>query len=82
MKRWEVFHREKEEDATLLVIGVDDLPVGSLSTTKDIAFYVSNAFRFKKNSVRTILMREPKVTARRKRIPLIRARRTIQTHQY
>lgn len=43
MKRWEVFHREEKEDATLLVIGVDDLSMASLIKTKGIAI------RFKVN---------------------------------
>ncbi|XP_058982878.1 uncharacterized protein LOC131804283 [Musca domestica] len=52
VKRWEVFHREQKEDGTLLVIGVDDLSMASLTKTKGMVFYVSNAVKFKNNKVR------------------------------
>ncbi|XP_073814727.1 uncharacterized protein [Musca autumnalis] len=47
VKRWEVFHREEQEDGTLLVVGIDHLSMASLTKTKGRAFYISKAVRFK-----------------------------------
>ncbi|XP_073837594.1 uncharacterized protein isoform X1 [Musca autumnalis] len=47
VKRSEVFHREEQEDGTLLVVGIDHLSMASLTKTKGRAFYISNAVRFK-----------------------------------
>ncbi|XP_073831533.1 uncharacterized protein [Musca autumnalis] len=47
VKRWEVFHREEKEDGTLLVVGIDDLSLSSLTKTKGKAYYICNAVTFK-----------------------------------
>lgn len=45
--KWEIFHREEDQNGTLFVVGIDRLSLATLAKSKGMAFFVSKAIFFK-----------------------------------